>query len=273
LKTKHSRHPDKTTAAQKAQAKRDADPDPTTLRRFLCTQFKFWHVCTRKACRRALKCSGDPHACFALYWPHVPEQIKILYRAGIKARCAGLSPREAARVAIAEVVRWRELEKQYGAARRRAGAGAQGGAGAAGVIPQPHPQGRSAQSLYCAVLRLSPKQDSAMRSRLREACFGGRSKVAYCALGSCCQMTCVNISKTTTTNGTPSSHSSSGIVRLHFPKHWNRNVSALPMFHWIDRTPSLSSDPTGGALSAKRRRPSIRSDTAPALVGQRIVEA
>jgi hypothetical protein len=68
-------------------------------------------------------------------------------------------------------------------------------------------------------------------------------------------MTCVNINKTTTTNGTPSSHSSSGIVRLHFPKHWNGNVSALPMFHWIDRTASLSSDPTGGALSAKRRRP------------------
>jgi hypothetical protein len=123
LKTKHSRHPDKTTAAQKeAQAKRDADPDPTTLRRFLCTQFKFWHVCTRKACRRALKCSGDPHACFALWWPHVPEEIKILYRAGIKARCAGLSPREAARVATAEVARWRELEKQYG--EPDAGAGA-----------------------------------------------------------------------------------------------------------------------------------------------------
>ena len=138
MKTKHSRHPDKTTTAQKeAQAKRDADPDPTTLRRFLCTQFKFWHVCTRKACRRALKCSGDPHACFALYWPHVPEQIKILYRAGIKARCAGLSPREAARVAIAEVVRWRELEKQYGEPDARAGAAPAATIGEAPPVAEP----------------------------------------------------------------------------------------------------------------------------------------
>src|SRR5438132_1505126 len=104
-----ARPPGETGPARRAKGesgrprKRDADPDPTTLRRFLCTQFKFWHVCTRKACRRALKCSGDPPACFALWWPHVPEEIKILYRAGIKARCAGLSPREAARVATAEV--------------------------------------------------------------------------------------------------------------------------------------------------------------------------
>jgi len=45
------------------------------------------------------------------------------------------------------------------------------------------------------------------------------------------------------------------------------------MFHWIDRTISLSCDTRGGALSAKRSRPAISSDTTPALVGQRIVAA
>jgi hypothetical protein len=82
-------------------------------------------------------------------------------------------------------------------------------------------------------------------------------------------MTCVNISKTTTTNGTPSSHSNSGIVHLHFPKHWNRNASALRMFHRLDCMISLSCDTTGNALSAnnavalqsaRRQRPLLTSE-------------
>jgi hypothetical protein len=113
LKTKYLKHPDQITAEQKASHAKDAAEDMASMR-FVCTLFRFWRVCTQKSCRRALRCSGDAHTCFARWWPHVPEQVKVQFRAKIKARCAGLSPREAVKAAKAEVARWRELEKRYG---------------------------------------------------------------------------------------------------------------------------------------------------------------
>jgi hypothetical protein len=48
---------------------------------------------------------GDTVACFERRWPWVHEGDKIFFRAGIKARAAGLSVDEACRVAEEEVAR------------------------------------------------------------------------------------------------------------------------------------------------------------------------
>jgi hypothetical protein len=80
----------KALAALKAwQAKHD-DPGPDEARRLLCSLFGFWRVCPHKRCRRALLCSSNPYACFHRFWPHVPEEEKVQYRAMIRARQEGV---------------------------------------------------------------------------------------------------------------------------------------------------------------------------------------
>ena len=49
---------------------------------------------------------GDPYACFQRYWPHVPEEAKVRYRAMIRAAQAGLGAREIAAAARAAVAGW-----------------------------------------------------------------------------------------------------------------------------------------------------------------------
>ena len=102
-------HTDDRTPEQKRwQARHDAEQ--TAAFRLSCTLFRFWRVCTRKGCSRAKACNGDPHACFAQWWPHVPEEAKIALRAKIEALHAGRTPREAAAAATAEIARWRALQ-------------------------------------------------------------------------------------------------------------------------------------------------------------------
>jgi len=100
-----------------AQAYGDA-PTPAQLRvqeqwdrerqerkRYICNGFYFWRACAEKSCRRTKACMGDAVACFKRCWPWVYEGDKIFFRAGIKARAAGLSVDEACRAANEEVAR------------------------------------------------------------------------------------------------------------------------------------------------------------------------
>lgn len=73
--------------------------------RYVCNGFHFWRVCAEKSCHRRKACMGDTEACFERRWPWVHEGDKIFFRAGIKARVAGLSVDEACRVAEEEVAR------------------------------------------------------------------------------------------------------------------------------------------------------------------------
>jgi hypothetical protein len=83
--------------------------------RLVCNKLKFWMMCPIAACRRRRTCTGDPEACFKQHWAVVPEDQKTWLRAGIKARMAGHSPEEAARIADGEQARIRALMEKFDA--------------------------------------------------------------------------------------------------------------------------------------------------------------
>jgi len=82
----------------------------------------FWVACSLPACKRTRKCAGDPHVCFARWWPHVPKELKVRIQAAIKARVDGLSVQEAEAAGEAAVAQWRDIEARYGSQGGRAGA-------------------------------------------------------------------------------------------------------------------------------------------------------
>ena len=82
-------------------------------RRKCNTMFRFWKVCPDGACKRAKSCAGNPHACFFRWWPHVPQDFKISFRAIVKAMCAGASAKEAARAGHDAVARAHELDERF----------------------------------------------------------------------------------------------------------------------------------------------------------------
>ena len=77
-----------------AAAYNAAREEQTEWRRGFCTHLMFWMDCGHKKCLRARACVGDGNACFNLFWPIVPENMKDGVRALIKARHAGLSQAE-----------------------------------------------------------------------------------------------------------------------------------------------------------------------------------
>jgi hypothetical protein len=79
-------------------------------RRAVCSLLSFWQACGHKECRRARACERATNDCFALFWPLVPEQMKISIRAGMDAKAAGLpQPEVAAAIARAQA-RWRHTQ-------------------------------------------------------------------------------------------------------------------------------------------------------------------
>jgi hypothetical protein len=86
-------------------AQAEFDRQHQARRRNICNGFKFWRVCGQSRCERQHACAGDAVACFTRQWWRVDEANKIHFRAGIKARLAGLSVAEACRVADEEVTR------------------------------------------------------------------------------------------------------------------------------------------------------------------------
>jgi hypothetical protein len=109
-KSRNDRRPKKParTAAARKQSLAPAQDDFSRVevrRRFICNGFKFWRNCAERPCQRAHACVGDAVACFKRRWWLVHEADKIHFRAGIKARLAGLSVAEACRAADEEVAR------------------------------------------------------------------------------------------------------------------------------------------------------------------------
>jgi hypothetical protein len=88
-------------------------------RRRLCTGLMFWKVCQHKQCNRKRGCAGEVDRCFGRWWPQVPEDVKIYYRAYVTAVGQNkLSPHEAVRHAKQEVARYLEMEAHF--ARQKA---------------------------------------------------------------------------------------------------------------------------------------------------------
>jgi hypothetical protein len=111
-----------TRAQQRVQAEWDSAHQ--ARQRTICNAFQFWSVCSDRRCQRGQSCSGDAEACFKRWWWVLPEEARVFFRAGIKARHAGLSVEEAYREADAEVARSAEHIARVDAetlARLRAG--------------------------------------------------------------------------------------------------------------------------------------------------------
>jgi hypothetical protein len=51
----------------------------------------FWRLCDRRTCRRAYKCSGNPHFCFPRYTPLLPEGVQDFYASLRQSRADGQS--------------------------------------------------------------------------------------------------------------------------------------------------------------------------------------
>jgi hypothetical protein len=50
-----------------------------------------WRLCDGLACRRARKCTGNPHACFPRYAPLLPDDVQDCYNSLCQSREDGLS--------------------------------------------------------------------------------------------------------------------------------------------------------------------------------------
>jgi hypothetical protein len=96
--------------APQAGEPRDSEDDHM---RAACRALGFWRVCGKAPCRRALDCKGDAQACFRTFWRQLPEHVRVWVRAAIRASASGLRNRAAAKVADAEVERWRALQMRF----------------------------------------------------------------------------------------------------------------------------------------------------------------
>ena len=103
-------------AFMREQAERDRAQ--SERRRRLCSFLKFPQVCGDARCKRARRCAGDVDACFARFWPQVPEEIKENIRHAIKLVGEGAPPHEAAIQAQAYVGQRRRIGEEI--ARREA---------------------------------------------------------------------------------------------------------------------------------------------------------
>ena len=72
------------------------------------TMLRYWIACPNRRCRRARRCCGDVESCHALFWPVVPEEFKVWWRAICEARRDKSSQRQALRAASAAVASWRK---------------------------------------------------------------------------------------------------------------------------------------------------------------------
>jgi hypothetical protein len=48
-----------------------------------------WFACPTRRCRRARSCVGDPVRRHAIFWPVVPEEVKVWWRAILESHSAG----------------------------------------------------------------------------------------------------------------------------------------------------------------------------------------
>ncbi len=82
--------------------------------RLVNTYFLFHEVCAHRQCKRGRSCKGDHIACFARWWPVVPEELKVRFRAEITAASKGnLSRQQIEQAGEDAVVRWREMQTRF----------------------------------------------------------------------------------------------------------------------------------------------------------------
>jgi hypothetical protein len=104
---------DKKRAQEEAQRENEARRhEALESRRGLCTFLKFWCVCTDRRCKRARQCAGDVEACFKLFWPHVPDDIKNEIRQAFKFMADGMPPRQAVIEAHEYVAQRKRIEQE-----------------------------------------------------------------------------------------------------------------------------------------------------------------
>jgi nitrous oxide reductase len=68
----------------------------------------FWTACPTRRCRRERSCSGDSRRCHAIFWPVVPEEMKVRWRAVLDAKRDGRTARQAGRLAEKAGAEWRK---------------------------------------------------------------------------------------------------------------------------------------------------------------------
>jgi hypothetical protein len=51
------------------------------VRRALHTALRYWSACPAKRCCRARQCMGNLDICHSVFWPVVPEEVKVWWRA------------------------------------------------------------------------------------------------------------------------------------------------------------------------------------------------
>jgi len=71
---------------------------------------EFWRACPTKRCRRARSCVGDSARCHEIFWPVVPEELKLWWREIFAAKRAGRSVTQARRKADAAMAEWKRVE-------------------------------------------------------------------------------------------------------------------------------------------------------------------
>ena len=81
------------------------DPD---IRWMPNNELKFWRACPTKRCRRARMCVGDGERCHAIFWPVVPEEAKVFWRAALDAIRDNRGARQAERKAIVAAADFRK---------------------------------------------------------------------------------------------------------------------------------------------------------------------
>ncbi len=85
---------------ERAETERQRD----NARRRLFTAFKLWTVCPDKRCTRAQACSGDVEVCLRERWRvHVSDETRAFLSKAFELMRDGLSPREAAAAAQADI--------------------------------------------------------------------------------------------------------------------------------------------------------------------------
>ena len=80
-------------------------------RRVIHTALKFWFACHHAPCRRHHKCLGDVDVCREIFWPVVPEEIKVWLRALADCRNEGLPVRKAHAIATEAIARFRRAQR------------------------------------------------------------------------------------------------------------------------------------------------------------------
>ena len=85
------------------------------------TFFGFPRCCPSKACRRHRRCSGeDAMVCRRIFWPVVPEELKVWFRSLVESRRTNRTFRQADRAANKALQDFRLHEKSLAQLMNRA---------------------------------------------------------------------------------------------------------------------------------------------------------